>query len=111
MPQPSWASAGANRIEGCLFGNGERTVVIDAYAGAVVGWEASASKQTRFVESAIRQTVALRSRQDHPWREPSITAMPVPAGSQYTSLKFSETLTLSGIRPSVGTAMTAAHSY
>ena len=28
--------------------------VIDAYAGAVVGWEASASKQTRFVESALR---------------------------------------------------------
>ena len=29
--------------------------VIDAYAGAIVGWEASASKHTRFVESAIRQ--------------------------------------------------------
>ena len=28
--------------------------VIDAHAGAVVGWEASASKQTRFVESALR---------------------------------------------------------
>lgn len=40
--------------------------VIDAYAGAIVGWEGSASKQTRFVESAIRQAVALRSRQGHP---------------------------------------------
>jgi putative transposase len=40
--------------------------VIDAYAGAIVGWEASASKQTRFVESAIRQAAALRSRQGHP---------------------------------------------
>jgi putative transposase len=40
--------------------------VIDAYAGAIVGWEASGSKQTRFVGSAIRQAVALRSRQGHP---------------------------------------------
>ena len=40
--------------------------VIDAYAGSIVGWEASASKQTRFVESAIRQAAALRSRQGHP---------------------------------------------
>ncbi len=40
--------------------------VIDAYAGTIVGWERSASKQTRFVESAIRQAVALRSRQGHP---------------------------------------------
>ena len=40
--------------------------VIDAYAGAIVGWEASASKHTRFVESALRQAAALRSRQGHP---------------------------------------------
>lgn len=40
--------------------------VIDAYAGAIIGWEASMSKQTRFVESAIRQAAALRSRQGHP---------------------------------------------
>jgi putative transposase len=40
--------------------------VIDAYAGTIVGWEGSASKHTRFVESAIRQAAALRSRQGHP---------------------------------------------
>jgi putative transposase len=40
--------------------------VIDACAGSIVGWEASASKQTRFVESAIRQAAALRSRQGRP---------------------------------------------
>lgn len=34
--------------------------VIDSSAGAIVGWEASASKHTRFVESAIRQAAALR---------------------------------------------------
>ena len=39
--------------------------VIDAYAGSIVSWEASASKRTRFVESAIRQAAALRARQGH----------------------------------------------
>jgi putative transposase len=39
--------------------------VIDAYAGAIIGWEAASAKQTRFVESAIRQAAALRARQGH----------------------------------------------
>ena len=40
--------------------------VIDAYAGAIIGWEASGSKHTPFDESAIRQAAALRARQGHP---------------------------------------------
>lgn len=40
--------------------------VIDAYAGAIIGWEAAGVKQTRFVESAIRQAAALRARPVHP---------------------------------------------
>jgi putative transposase len=39
--------------------------VIDAYAGMIIGWEASGSKETRFVESGIRQPPALGSRQGH----------------------------------------------
>ena len=39
--------------------------VIDAYAGAIIGWEAASVKATRFVESAIRQAAALRARQGH----------------------------------------------
>jgi putative transposase len=73
--------------------------VIDAYAGAIVGWEGSTSKETRFVESAIRQAAALRSRQGHPIDG----AIHHPdAGSQYTSVRFGETLSLSGLRPSIG---------
>ena len=73
--------------------------VIDAYAGAIVGWEASASKQTRFVESAIRQAAALRARQGRPI-DGAIHHS--DAGSQYTSVHFGETLTFSGLRPSIG---------
>lgn len=74
--------------------------VIDAFAGTIVGWEGSASKQTRFVESAIRQAAALRSRQGHPI-DGAIHHS--DAGSQYRSVHFGETLSLSGLRPSVGT--------
>ena len=51
--------------------------VIDAYAGTIVGWEASGSKRTRFVESAIRQAAALRSRQGHPIDGATTIRMPV----------------------------------
>ena len=40
--------------------------VIDAYADRIVGWECSTSKQTAFVESAIRQAAAVRSREGTP---------------------------------------------
>ena len=73
--------------------------VIDAFAGAIIGWEASTSKETRFVESAIRQGVALRSRQGHPI-DGAIHHS--DAGSQYTAVHFGETLALSGLRPSIG---------
>lgn len=73
--------------------------VIDAYAGSIVGWEASGSKHTRFVESAIRQAAALRRRQGHPIEDGIHHS---DAGSQYTSVRFGETLSLSGLRPSVG---------
>jgi putative transposase len=62
--------------------------VIDAYAGAIIGWEAASAKQTRFVESAIRQAAALRARQGH-----RIDG----------AIHFGETLSLSGLRPSIGT--------
>ena len=51
------------------------------------------------LESAIRQAAALRSRQGHPI-DGAIHHS--EAGSQYTSARFGETLTLSGMRPSVG---------
>lgn len=73
--------------------------VIDAYAGAILGWQVSGSKHTRFVESAIRQAAALRARQGHPIEDGIHHS---DAGSQYTSVRFGETLSLSGLRRSVG---------
>ena len=74
--------------------------VIDAYANRIVGWACSTSKETAFVESAIRQAVALRARAGHPVDE---VIHHSDAGSQYTSVHFGETLMLNGMTPSIGT--------
>ncbi len=41
--------------------------VIDAFAGRIVGWECSVSKEDTFVRSAIGQAAALRAREGRPW--------------------------------------------
>ncbi len=75
--------------------------VIDAFAGTIVGWECSTGKESRFVESAIRQAADLRARQGHPL--PGTTIHHSDAGSQYTSVRCAETLYLAGMVPSIGT--------
>ena len=82
-------------------GFGYTAFVIDAFAGLIAGWECSLSKETAFVERAIRQAAALRARQGHPIGGPAVHHS--DAGSQYTSVHFTETLLLAGLAPSVGT--------
>jgi putative transposase len=53
-------------------GFGYTAFVIDAFAGLIAGWECSLSKQTAFVERAIRQAAALRARQGHGIGGPAI---------------------------------------
>jgi putative transposase len=74
--------------------------VTGASAGLIPGWECSLPEQTAFVEAAIRQAAEYRARQGHPIND----AIHHPgAGSQYTSVHFTETLMLAGLKPSIGT--------
>ena len=82
-------------------GFGCTAFVIDAFVGLIAGWECSLSKQTAFVERAIRQAAALRARQGHPISGQAIHHS--DAGSQYTSVRFAQTLLLAGLTGSVGT--------
>jgi putative transposase len=75
--------------------------VIDAFAGLIPGWECALSKKTAFVEAAIRQAAAYRARQGRPFTGKEIHHS--DAGSQYTSVHFTETLMLAGLQPSIGT--------
>ena len=75
--------------------------VIDAYAGAITGWECSTSKATAFIERALRQAGQFRRNQGKPLQGNTIHHS--DAGSQYTSIHFGETLLLEGLVPSIGT--------
>jgi putative transposase len=81
-------------------GFGYSAFCIDAFAGLIGGWECSLSKQTAFVEKAIRQATALRARQGRPIGGAAIHHS--DAGSQYTSVRFAQTLMLAGLTGSVG---------
>jgi len=73
---------------------------IDLYSRAIVGWSACTTKDVAFVEQCLGMALW---RRDHAGR-------PVPdgmihhsdAGSQYTSIRFTETLTLQGLSASIG---------
>jgi putative transposase len=81
-------------------GFGYTALVIDAYAGLIAGWDCSLSKQTAFVQRAVRQAAAFRRRQGRPL-DGGIHHS--DAGSQYTAVRFTETLQLTGLLPSIGT--------
>lgn len=59
---------------------------IDAYAGRIVGWTCSASKEDRFVRQAIRHAAQLRFNEGNPLMGNTIHHS--DAGSQYTSVRF-----------------------
>jgi putative transposase len=80
-------------------GFGYTAFCIDAFAGLIAGWECSLSKETAFVQKAIGQAAALRARQGHPLQDAIHHS---DAGSQYTSVRFAETLMLAGLAGSVG---------
>lgn len=74
---------------------------IDLCSRLIVGWSASTRKDVAFVEECLRMALW---RRDHAGR-------PVPpgmihhsdAGSQYTSIRFTETVALEGLSASIGT--------
>jgi transposase InsO family protein len=82
-------------------GFGYTAFVIDAYAGLIPGWECSLTKNTAFVERAIRAAVLRRAQEGHPLTGDTIHHS--DAGSQYTAIHFTETLMLAGLIPSIGT--------
>jgi putative transposase len=75
--------------------------VIDAFAGTIRGWECSVSKTTAFVQRAIRQAAAQLARLGYPLTGRAVHHS--DAGSQYTSVRFTETLMLAGLAGSIGT--------
>jgi transposase InsO family protein len=74
---------------------------IDCYSRAIVGWSAATIKTTPLVTNALRMGLWRRDKAGHAARDGLIHHS--DAGSQYTSIRFAETLALEGIAASIGT--------
>ena len=76
--------------------------VIDAYSRRIVGWRAATSMRTALVLDALEQAIWTRQRGGASSMAGLICHH--DAGSQYTSIAFTERLAAAGAQPSVGSA-------
>jgi transposase InsO family protein len=75
--------------------------IVDVFAQRIVAWNAATAKDTDLVMTPLRMAIWQRARDGHPI-EPGELIGHADAGSQYTSIRFTEHLDLEGIRPSIG---------
>jgi transposase InsO family protein len=75
--------------------------IVDVFAQRIVAWHASASKETDLVMVPLRMALWERDREGRPTVAGELICH-ADAGSQYTSILFTEHLALEGIRPSIG---------
>jgi putative transposase len=75
--------------------------VVDVFAQRIIGWHAATSMATDLVLVPLRIAMWDRDRQGHPVERDRLVHHS-DAGSQYTSLRFTEHLQLEGIAPSIG---------
>jgi putative transposase len=75
--------------------------IVDVFAQRIVAWHAATTKETDLVMTPLRMAIWQRAREGHPI-VPGELIGHADAGSQYTSIRFTEHLELEGVRPSIG---------
>lgn len=76
--------------------------VVDVYSRRILGWRVSSSKHTELVLDAFRQAMHTRHRHQFGWTTTGLVHHS-DAGSQYTSVAFTQELIDTGIAGSIGT--------
>ncbi len=76
--------------------------IVDVFAQRIVGWHCARTKHTELVLVCLRMATWQREHDGRPVI-PGQLVHHNDAGSQYTSVRFTEHLALEGIAPSVGT--------
>lgn len=76
--------------------------IVDVFSQRIVGWHAATDKRTDLVLTPLRIALWDRDRHGHPIT-PGQLLHHSDAGSQYTSVRFTEHLQMAGIAPSIGT--------
>ncbi|MGH9301888.1 MAG: IS3 family transposase, partial [Acidimicrobiales bacterium] len=75
-------------------------LAIDLFSRVIVGWAVSTTKDVAFVEDCLSMALWRREHAGHPVPDGMIHHS--DAGSQYTSIRFTETLALQGLSASIG---------
>ena len=75
--------------------------IIDVFAQRIVAWHVATTKGTELVMIPLRMALWQRDREGQP-TVPGELICHSDAGSQYTSIRFTEHLKLEGISPSIG---------
>jgi transposase InsO family protein len=75
--------------------------IVDCYAQKIVAWNAATRKDADLVKAALQMATWQRGHDGHAI-EPGQLIGHSDAGSQYTSIRFTEHLELEGLRPSIG---------
>jgi transposase InsO family protein len=75
--------------------------IVDCFAQKIVAWHAATAKDVELVMTPLRIAIWARDRDGHPTTRDELICHS-DAGSQYTSVKFTEHLELEGIKPSIG---------
>ena len=75
--------------------------ILDVYSQRIVAWHAQTTKHTELVMIPLRMALWERGRQGRPI-EPNQLRAHSDAGSQYTSVAWTDKLALDGIAPSIG---------
>lgn len=75
--------------------------ILDCFAQRIVAWHASTSKVTDLVMTPLRMALWQREHEGHPVVADELIHHS-DAGSQYTSIRYTEHLELEGIAPSIG---------
>jgi transposase InsO family protein len=76
--------------------------IVDVFAQKIVAWHAATDKRTALVLTPLRMALWDRDRLGHPVLAGQLVHHH-DAGSQYTSIRFTEHLALEEIAPSIGT--------
>ena len=74
--------------------------IVDVFSQRIVGWAVAATMTDRLVRDALSMAVWQRDHLGHPIADRVVHHS--DKGSQYTSVRFAESLTNNGMRPSTG---------
>lgn len=85
----------------CWTGWTHAAFILDVFSQRIVAWHAQTSKHVDLVMIPLRIALWQRGREGHPIRPKQLRAHS-DAGSQYTSITYTDKLALDGIAPSIG---------